>query len=46
MAEDPIIQEALGPHIYERFLDAKRQEWDSYRLAVSQWELDRYLRVF
>ncbi len=46
MEEDPLIKEALGPHIYERFMDAKRQEWDDYRLSVSQWELDRYLSSF
>lgn len=46
LADDAVIQQALGPHIYERFTDAKRQEWDDYRLSVSQWELDRYLRRF
>ena len=43
---DVLIQEALGPHIYERFMDAKQQEWDDYRLDVSRWELDRYLGRF
>jgi glutamine synthetase len=43
---DPLIAEALGPHVYERFLEAKRQEWDSYRLYVTQWELGRYLGVY
>jgi len=43
---DPLMQEALGPHIYERFVDAKAQEWDDYRLAVTRWELDHYLPVF
>jgi len=46
LAKDQVVQEALGPHIYERFMDAKSQEWDDYRLAVTPWELDRYLRVF
>jgi glutamine synthetase len=43
---DEVVQAALGPHIYERFLDAKVQEWDSYRAYVSQWEVDRYLALF
>ena len=46
LEKDQVVQEALGPHIYERFMDAKTQEWNDYRLSVSQWELDRYLRVF
>ena len=46
LEQDTIVQEALGPHIYGRFLDAKRQEWDDYRLEVTPWELRRYLYVF
>jgi len=43
---DEVVQQALGPHIYERFIEAKQQEWDEYRLYVSQWELDRYLPIY
>ncbi|MHB0856888.1 MAG: type I glutamate--ammonia ligase [Anaerolineae bacterium] len=46
LSRDTVVQEALGPHIYERFMDAKTQEWDSYRLQVTPWERDRYLSVF
>ncbi|MCD6519116.1 MAG: type I glutamate--ammonia ligase [Anaerolineae bacterium] len=46
LEKDPVVQEALGPHVYERFVDAKLQEWDDYRLHVSSWELERYLYVF
>jgi glutamine synthetase len=46
MAKDQVVQAALGPHVYERFLDAKRTEWNEYSLAVSQWELDRYLPIY
>ncbi len=40
---DEIIQAAMGQHVYERYVEAKSQEWNEYRLYVSQWELDRYL---
>jgi glutamine synthetase len=46
LQRDDVIAEALGPHVLERFVEAKTQEWDSYRIAVSQWELDRYLAVY
>jgi glutamine synthetase len=26
-------------------VEIKRQEWEEYRVQVSQWELDRYLSV-
>jgi glutamine synthetase len=44
--KDTVVQEALGPHVTERFIDAKSQEWDDYRLAVTPWELNRYLATF
>jgi len=46
LEQDSVVQAALGPHIYERFMDAKRQEWDDYRLSVTPWELDHYLYAF
>jgi glutamine synthetase len=46
MEKDDLIQETLGSHVYERFLEAKRQEWDEYRIRVSGWEIERYLHVF
>jgi glutamine synthetase len=46
LKEDEVIQDALGLHVYERFMEAKSQEWNQYSLYVSQWELDRYLSIF
>ncbi|MBC7236237.1 MAG: type I glutamate--ammonia ligase [Chloroflexi bacterium] len=46
LERDTVVQEALGPHIYERFMDAKMLEWDDYRMQVTPWELERYLYTF
>jgi len=46
LAKDTVVQEALGPHIYERFVTAKREELADYGLEVTPWELDRYLAAF
>jgi glutamine synthetase len=46
LQRDEVIAAALGPHVLERFVEAKSQEWDEYRIAVSQWELDRYLPIY
>src|SRR6056297_3261053 len=43
---DEVIQDALGEHVYENFVEAKTQEYDDYRVDVSQWELDQYLETF
>lgn len=41
-----LAREALGLHLYERFLEAKRLEWQDYLLVVSPWELERYLGIY
>ncbi|MDI6822877.1 MAG: type I glutamate--ammonia ligase [Bacillota bacterium] len=43
---DPVVQEALGEHIYHRFREAKIIEWNAYRTQVHPWELEQYLQVF
>ena len=36
----------LGDHVFERFVEAKREEWDAYRMQVTGWETARYLEAF
>jgi glutamine synthetase len=43
---DEVMREALGEHVFSRFIEAKRAEWDEYRTQVTSWELDRYLEAF
>jgi glutamine synthetase len=31
--------------MFNRYIEIKRQEWDEYRVQVTQWELDRYLSI-
>jgi glutamine synthetase len=44
-AESELILRTLGEHMFNRYVEIKRQEWEQYRVQVSQWELDRYLSV-
>ncbi|QLH80685.1 type I glutamate--ammonia ligase [Halosimplex pelagicum] len=46
LESDEVVQDALGEHVYENFVEAKTQEFDDYRVDVSDWELDRYLETF
>ncbi|WP_227132537.1 type I glutamate--ammonia ligase [Halorubellus salinus] len=43
---DEVVQNALGEHVTEKFLEAKRSEFNDYRVSVSEWEKDRYLETF
>jgi glutamine synthetase len=46
LEKDSEICEALGPHVTQHFLAAKREEWREYISQVSAWELDRYLAKY
>ena len=45
LAESKLMKRALGDHIFTRYIELKRKEWDDYRIQLTQWELDRYLAV-
>jgi glutamine synthetase len=40
-----LVREALGDHIYYKFIANKEIEWDQYRTHVSRYELEKYLPV-
>src|ERR671927_923108 len=44
-ARSELVLRTLGEHIFNRYVEIKRQEWEDYRIQVSRWELDRYLAV-
>jgi glutamine synthetase len=46
MEKDEVVREALGAHTFERFISAKRLEWEDYRLEVTGWELEKYLPIY
>jgi glutamine synthetase len=41
-----LARAALGDHLFDRYVEGRVQEWDEYRINVSQWELERYLPVY
>jgi glutamine synthetase len=45
LSKSELVEKALGEHIFPRYIDLKRQEWEDYRVQVTSWELDRYLAV-
>jgi glutamine synthetase len=46
LEKDPVIRAALGEHAYSHFIEAKRQEFDAYRVTVHDWELQTYLAEY
>ena len=43
LEKDEFIKDVLGKHLTERYLKAKRAEWEDYHARVSGWELEKYL---
>jgi glutamine synthetase len=43
--QDEIIKSALGTTTYEAFARAKWEEWDEFRMRVSDYEIERYLET-
>ncbi len=43
MAESKLLVDTLGEHVFEWFIRNKRAEWRAYNVAVTKFELDRYL---
>jgi len=46
LQRDPVLQDALGEHIYHNFLRAKEEVWAEYCAQVHQWEVNRYLGAY
>ena len=45
LAQSDLVRKALGPHVFDRYVELKRKEWDEYRVQLTTWEMDRYLPV-
>jgi glutamine synthetase len=46
LEKDDLVRETLGEHIFQHFLEAKREEWFDYIRHVSPWEIERYLAAY
>ncbi|MEE8554059.1 MAG: glutamine synthetase family protein [Desulfobacterales bacterium] len=40
-----LVKEALGEHVFNKFVENKKIEWDMYRTHVSQYEIDKYMPI-
>lgn len=46
LAADDVMKNAMGPHLFQNFIEAKNLEYDAYRQQVSDWERDQYLELY
>ena len=38
-----LVKGVLGDHVFNKFIENKKIEWDAYRTHVSQFEIEKYL---
>ena len=46
LKESALARETLGEHIFEKYIEGKTKEWDSYRTTVTEWEINRYIKNY
>jgi glutamine synthetase len=43
--QSDLLRRALGDHVFEKFIENKKIEWQNYRSQVTEYELERYLPI-
>ena len=43
LEKDKFLQEVLGDHVSEKYIEAKKKEWKEYSSQVTRWEIGQYL---
>jgi glutamine synthetase len=46
MKKNGLLRDVLGKHIFEKYIEAKNEEWEDYRKQVTPWELKHYLTKY
>jgi glutamine synthetase len=45
LEKDAVLKSALGDYLFEAYTRAKWEEWDEFRLRVTDYEIQRYLET-
>lgn len=46
LKKSTLMQQSIGTHTFQKYIEAKTQEWDDFRIHVTDWEHDRYLEIY
>ncbi len=44
-AGSDLVHKALGDHVFSRFVELKKKQWDDYRIQVTEYELEKLLPI-
>ena len=45
LEKNEVLKSALGPYLFEAYMRAKWEEWDEFRLRVTDYEITKYLET-
>ena len=40
-----VVKKALGEHVFPRYIELKKNEWEDYRIQVTPYEIEKYLPI-
>ena len=43
--QSELIKRSLGDHIFSRFIELKKKEWEDYRIQLTKYELDKLFSI-
>jgi len=43
--QSELVRKALGEHVFNRFIELKKNEWEDYRIQLTKYELDKLLPI-
>ncbi|MBI4683740.1 MAG: glutamine synthetase [Nitrospirae bacterium] len=45
LKNNKLMHEALGEHLYTKYIHIKTKEWNEFKMQVTKWELEKYLDI-
>lgn len=46
LSKSELAREVLGDHVFSKFIEAKKEEWQNYSTKITKWEIDQYLTKY
>jgi len=43
LRDNPVMRDVLGESTFQKYYNGKKQEWNDYRIQVTDWELKKYI---
>lgn len=40
-----LVKRALGEHVFSRFIELKKREWEDYRIQLTRYEMEKFLPI-